>query len=56
MAFKNKGANFVPRIDEGDAVVTIRRAPSINLEEAKRLDLIVQKTLLQFPEVITTLA
>ena len=53
--FKNKGANFVPRIDEGDAVVTIRRAPSINLEEAKRLDMIVQKTLLQFPEVITTL-
>ena len=54
--FKNKGANFVPRIDEGDAVVTIRRAPSINLEEAKRLDLLVQKTLFQFPEVITTLA
>jgi cobalt-zinc-cadmium resistance protein CzcA len=54
--FKNKGANFVPRIDEGDAVVTIRRAPSINLEEAKRLDLMVQKTLFQFPEVITTLA
>ncbi len=53
--FKNKGANFVPRIDEGDAVVTIRRAPSINLDEAKRLDLIVQKTLLEFPEVITTL-
>jgi heavy metal efflux system protein len=56
MAFMAKGANFVPRIDEGDVVVTIRRAPSINLEEAKRLDLIVQQTLLKFPEVITTLA
>jgi cobalt-zinc-cadmium resistance protein CzcA len=54
--FKEKGANFLPRIDEGDAVVTIRRAPSVNLEEAKRLDLMVQKTLLEFPEVITTLA
>jgi cobalt-zinc-cadmium resistance protein CzcA len=54
--FKEKGANFLPRIDEGDAVVTIRRAPSVNLEEAKRLDLMVQKTLLQFPEVITTLS
>jgi cobalt-zinc-cadmium resistance protein CzcA len=56
IAFMAKGANFVPRIDEGDVVVTIRRAPSINLEEAKRLDLIVQKTLFKFPEVITTLA
>jgi cobalt-zinc-cadmium resistance protein CzcA len=56
MAFMAKGANFVPRIDEGDVVVTIRRAPSINLEEAKRLDLIVQKTLFKYPEVITTLA
>ncbi len=55
MAFMAKGANFVPRIDEGDVVVTIRRAPSINLEEAKRLDLIVQQTLLKYPEVITTL-
>jgi len=54
--FKNKGANFVPRIDEGDVVVTIRRAPSINLEEGKRLDLMAQQVLLGFPEVITTLA
>ena len=54
--FGQSGANFVPRIDEGDAVVTIRRPPSINLEEAKRLDLAVQKILMGFPEVITTLA
>jgi len=54
--FKNQGANFVPRIDEGDLVVTIRRAPSINLDEGKRLDLMVQQTLLAYPEVITTLA
>ncbi len=54
--FKHKGANFVPRIDEGDLVVTIRRAPSINLEEGKRLDLMAQQVLLEFPEVITTLA
>jgi len=54
--FKNKGANFVPRIDEGDVVVTIRRAPSINLEEAKRLDLLAQQVLRRFPEVVTTLA
>ncbi|MBA3546026.1 MAG: efflux RND transporter permease subunit [Nannocystis sp.] len=56
MIFASKGANFVPRIDEGDLVVTIRRAPSINLEEAKRLDLLSQQILLTFPEVITTLS
>ena len=56
MIFASKGANFVPRIDEGDLVVTIRRAPSINLEEAKRLDLMTQQILLTFPEVITTLS
>ncbi len=56
MIFTSKGANFVPRIDEGDLVVTIRRAPSINLEEAKRLDLMTQRLLLTFPEVVTTLS
>jgi cobalt-zinc-cadmium resistance protein CzcA len=49
------GADFVPRIDEGDMVVTIRRAPSINLAEAKQLDLEVERVLQRFPEVITTL-
>ncbi len=54
--FGQSGANFIPRIDEGDAVVTIRRSPSINIDEAKRLDMMVQKELLTFPEVVTTLA
>ena len=51
-----RGADFVPRIDEGDAVVTIRRAPSIALHEAERLDQQVQEILAQFPETITSLA
>jgi cobalt-zinc-cadmium resistance protein CzcA len=50
------GADFVPRIDEGDIVLTIRRAPSVALDEAGRLDLAVQKVLLGFPEVKRTLA
>ncbi|MCY1056551.1 CusA/CzcA family heavy metal efflux RND transporter [Nannocystis sp. SCPEA4] len=54
--FAGKGADFVPRIDEGDMVVSLRRPPSINLTEAKRLDLEVQKILLSFPEVEGTLA
>jgi cobalt-zinc-cadmium resistance protein CzcA len=55
-AFAGAGAEFVPRIFEGDAVVTIRRAPSISLDEARRLDLEVEKVLHGFPEVVTTLA
>ncbi|MCB9704096.1 MAG: efflux RND transporter permease subunit [Myxococcales bacterium] len=54
--FGQSGANFVPRIDEGDAVVTIRRSPSINIDEARRLDLLVQRELMAYPEVVTTLA
>lgn len=55
-ALAGAGANFVPRIAEGDAVVTIRRAPSISLGEAKRLDLAAQRALRRFPEVEHTLA
>jgi cobalt-zinc-cadmium resistance protein CzcA len=49
------GADFVPRIDEGDIVVAIRRIPSIGLSEARALDLAVQKVLARFPEVETSL-
>lgn len=55
IVFARAGAEFVPRIFEGDAVVTIRRAPSISLEEARRLDLAAEKVLHSFPEVVTTL-
>ncbi|MRG96578.1 efflux RND transporter permease subunit [Polyangium spumosum] len=54
-AFSHAGAEFVPRIFEGDAVVTIRRAPSISLEEARRLDFETEKVLHEFPEVMSTL-
>ncbi len=54
--FGQSGADFVPRIDEGDLVVAMRRAPSINLEEAKRLDLEVQEELKSFPEVLSAVA
>jgi cobalt-zinc-cadmium resistance protein CzcA len=54
--FARSGAEFVPRIFEGDAVVTIRRSPSIALSEALRLDLETERVLHEFPEVMTTLA
>jgi len=53
--FSRTGAEFVPRIFEGDAVVTIRRAPSISLKEAAHLDLEVERVLQSFPEVVTTI-
>jgi heavy metal efflux system protein len=53
--FASAGADFVPRCFEGDAVVTIRRAPSISLEEARKLDLAAEQVLHEFPEVVTTL-
>ena len=53
--FGRQGAEFVPRIFEGDAVVTIRRAPSISLDAALKLDLAAEKVLHGFPEVTTTL-
>jgi cobalt-zinc-cadmium resistance protein CzcA len=49
------GADFVPRIAEGDAVVTVRRAPSIGLAQAKELDLAAERVLARFPEVVTSL-
>lgn len=54
--FAQAGAEFVPRIFEGDAVVTIRRSPSISLEEAQRLDVKAGQVLARFPEVERTLA
>jgi cobalt-zinc-cadmium resistance protein CzcA len=53
--FAKAGAEFVPRIFEGDAVVTIRRAPSIALSEARELDFATEKILHEFPEAVTSL-
>jgi cobalt-zinc-cadmium resistance protein CzcA len=55
LAFSRAGATFVPRIFEGDAVLTIRRAPSVGLIEARDLDLRVERTLRELPEVASTL-
>lgn len=56
VAFAGAGADFVPRIFEGDAVVAIRRAPSVSLTKARELDLAAERVLHGFPEVMSTLA
>jgi heavy metal efflux system protein len=53
--FARAGANFVPRIFEGDALLTIRRAPSIGLDMARDLDLRTERVLSTFPEAKATL-
>ena len=50
------GADFIPRIDEGDIYVAIRRIPSVGITEARRLDLEAERVLRRFPEVVTALA
>jgi cobalt-zinc-cadmium resistance protein CzcA len=55
-AFMGAGAEFVPRIFEGDLVVAVRRAPSIGLTHARELDLQTERVLKGFPEVKKALA
>jgi cobalt-zinc-cadmium resistance protein CzcA len=45
------GAEFVPRLDEGDLVIRPFRLPSVSLTEALSAATRVEKVLLRFPEV-----
>lgn len=53
--FGGAGAEFVPRIFEGDLVIAMQRAPSISLEEARKLDLKTEKSLREIPEIVQVL-
>lgn len=44
------GAEFVPRLDEGELSLDIKRLPSVSLTEAQRLGVQVQEVLARFPE------
>ncbi len=45
------GKTFMPVMDEGDIVIQTEKLPSINLAESVRLDLAIQRALVQVPEV-----
>jgi cobalt-zinc-cadmium resistance protein CzcA len=47
------GAEFVPRIDEGEFAFDIKRLPSISLREAVALGQQVENVLARFPEAIS---
>ncbi len=49
--FPRLGSEFTPRLNEGDLIVNLTMAPSISLEETKRLTLLVEKRLMQIPEI-----
>lgn len=49
--FPRLGAEFTPRLNEGDIIANMTMAPSVSLEETKRLTMIVERRILQIPEV-----
>lgn len=52
LIFPKLGSEFTPRLNEGTIVVRLTMAPSISLEESKRTAMIVERRLLNIPEVI----
>ncbi len=50
-ALTRLGSEFTPELQEGTMVVRLTMAPSISIDESKRVTLIVEKKLMQIPEV-----
>jgi cobalt-zinc-cadmium resistance protein CzcA len=53
VGFAGLGAEFVPRLDEGDLAVQIIRLPSVSLSESVEIAGEVERRLMAFPEVET---
>ena len=51
MVGRQIGAEFVPKLDEGDVLVEARRLPGVALSESIATDARLQKALLEVPEV-----
>jgi cobalt-zinc-cadmium resistance protein CzcA len=47
------GTEFMPKLDEGNILITTRRLPSISLAEATRLSTEAERIIRSFPEVVT---
>ncbi|MCB9637440.1 MAG: efflux RND transporter permease subunit [Myxococcales bacterium] len=50
------GAEFLPRLDEGTLAVQAQRLTSISLSEAVRQSALLERTLKQFPEVLSVIS
>ena len=49
--FPRLGSEFTPRLNEGDLIVNLTMAPSISLEETKRLTFLAEKRILEVSAV-----
>ncbi|VAW38669.1 Cobalt-zinc-cadmium resistance protein CzcA; Cation efflux system protein CusA [hydrothermal vent metagenome] len=49
--FPRMGSEFTPTLQEGTMVLRLTMAPSISLEESKRITLLVEKRLVRIPEI-----
>ncbi len=49
--FPQLGAEFTPKLNEGTIVVRLTMAPSISLKESKRNTMLVEKRVLEIPEI-----
>ena len=50
------GAEFVPRLDEGDLAIQATRLPSVSLEASLEMTKAIERTLLKFPAVETVVS
>jgi cobalt-zinc-cadmium resistance protein CzcA len=53
LAYGQIGKTFMPTLDEGDIVVQVEKLPSITLDQSVRLDMQIQKALLEHVPEIT---
>lgn len=54
--FTRLGAEFIPRLDEGDIAMHLIRLPSISLSESQRLTTETERLLMRFSEVRTVVS
>lgn len=54
--FPYLGAEFIPRLDEGDLAVQVQQLPSVSLSQSIRTVSEVEKVLMEFPEVKTVIS
>jgi cobalt-zinc-cadmium resistance protein CzcA len=54
--FKFVGTEFMPYLDEGAIALNVVRFPTASLEESKRTATVIEKMLLEFPEVKTVVS
>ncbi len=52
----NLGAEFIPRIDEGELNIDVKRLPSTSINHSRDLNMEIEKVLMTFPEVTSAVS